>query len=667
MDYRSNKLLSRILKKQKTTIQSLVEMFNISERMARKLVKELNEELIHKELPEILIDKEGNIYYSKLIPQVEEQLKQFIYESDFYTYRLIPNERKTIEEMILMNAEGYVTAADISEYLETSRNTIIADLNELKVWFSENKMKLVSQVQKGYFIKGEEKDIRNGILKLLELNQDYTNYQNGQVFDIFNHLLLKELLYEDRLPQIQTIVRDEERKQNLYFSDFSFMEIVFELLILLKRVSMGKYQEGFMGESVKDSSKYPMSEHIMEQLEETFGYTIPEAEKKDFVQELRSKSYLKSSTTHIDTIDIPVMIGGIIYQISERLNISFYLDFSLYDVLVDHMKSAVYRTKLGEYLRNPFREEIERKYSEIFQIVRECIRPLEKYVGKQFQKDEISFLVMYFASMLEKDKMARIKDKKVSVMLIGGMGRGTMKLLETEIERFQDIIEIKKVKSAHDIEKVPDKEIEMIISTVSCPQLEIPVVHIQSPILKQDEIYEIQMKAMRVLEEKQEETEFENSQLEELNSKKIGKSFLTEDRIKINVNAENWEQAVTESGMILEKKGLVTKNYIKAMVDNIKVNGSYIVIYPDLAIPHAEKEQGVIEEGISFVRLKAPVQFDGKTAPVTYIVGVSVKNSDSINDMLYNLVKVFSNSILKSKLNEAKTEKEVYNLLKNKI
>lgn len=103
------------------------------------------------------------------------------------------------------------------------------------------------------------------------------------------------------------------------------------------------------------------------------------------------------------------------------------------------------------------------------------------------------------------------------------------------------------------------------------------------------------------------------------------------------------------------------------MVDNIKVNGSYIVIYPDLAIPHAEKEQGVIEEGISFVRLKAPVQFDGKTAPVTYIVGVSVKNSDSINDMLYNLVKVFSNSILKSKLNEAKTEKEVYNLLKNKI
>lgn len=125
-------------------------MFDISERMVRKLVKELNEELAQKEIPEILIDKEGNICYPDLTQQLEEALKEFIYESDFYTYRLIPNERKTIEAMILMNAEGYVTAADISEYLETSRNTIITDLNELKVWFAENKMELISQVQKGY-------------------------------------------------------------------------------------------------------------------------------------------------------------------------------------------------------------------------------------------------------------------------------------------------------------------------------------------------------------------------------------------------------------------------------------------------------------------------------------------------------------------------------------
>lgn len=667
MDYRSNKILNRILKKQKTTIQSLAGMFDISERMVRKLVKELNEELEQKVLCEILIDKDGNIYCQNLTRETEEQLKEFIYECDFYTYRLMPNERKTIEAMILMNAEGYVTAEDISEYLETSRNTIISDLKELKIWFSENKMELISQVQKGYFIKGHEKDIRKGNLKLLELNQDYTNYQNGQVLDIFNHLLLKELLYEDRLPHIQTIVRHEERKQDLYFSDFSFMEIVFELLILLKRVSMGKYQEDFMGESVKESSKYPMSEHIMDKLEEKFGYRIPESEKYNFVQNLRRKSYLKSSTTHIDTIDIPVMIGKIIYQISERLNIGFYLDFSLYDVLVDHMKSVVYRTKSGEYLKNPFGKEIEQKYPEIFQIVKESVEPLEEYVGNQFQNDEISFLVMYFASMLEKDKMERMKNEKVSVMLIGGMERGTMKLLETELERFQDIIEIKKIKSAHELAKVSDEQIEMIISTVSCPKLEIPVIHIESPILKENEIYEIRMKAMKVLEEKQQGIKKTKQILEEFGNRKKDRSFLKENRIKIDVNAETWEQAVIEAGILLQRAGLVTENYVKAMLENINMNGSYIVIYPDLAIPHAEQEQGVIQEGISFVRLRSPIIFDEETGPVTYVVGISVEKAGSINDILFNLVKIFSNSLLKSKLNEAKTEKEVYNLLKNRI
>ena len=104
----------------------------------------------------------------------------------------------------------------------------------------------------------------------------------------------------------------------------------------------------------------------------------------------------------MDEIALPVIIGEAIYHISESFNIDFYLDFGLYDVLVDHMKSAIYRARSGEYLRNPFGSEIETKYPEVFRVVDECVKPLEKYIGKQFQKDEISFLAMYFASMIEK-------------------------------------------------------------------------------------------------------------------------------------------------------------------------------------------------------------------------------------------------------------------------
>ena len=332
------------------------------------------------------------------------------------------------------------------------------------------------------------------------------------------------------------------------------------------------------------------------------------------------------------------------------------------------MKSAIYRARSGEYLRNPFGSEIETKYPEVFRVVDECVKPLEKYIGKQFQKDEISFLAMYFASMIEKQKMEQTKEQKVPVMLVGAMGRGTMKLFETEMEHFDDILEIVEIRSSHENTEISHKNIRMIISMVPYHSEGIPCVKISGPILKKDEIYDIRMTAMDVLEEMQRERAFPEQETKDLKKKKEGESFLKEDGILLNAEAENWEEAVRISGRLLYRTGMVKESYIEAMVDTIRENGDYVVIYPDLAIPHAEAEKGAVNEGISFVRLKKPVCFlDHKDKSVTYVIGLSVLNADSINDILYNLVKMFSNDAFKEKLNAIKTEKEMYELIRDKI
>ena len=660
MDYRSSRIITSVMNREKIKIAYLAKQFHVSERVVRKLVRELNEELKEQGLPLLKIDSKGVVDFEERNQCLYENLKKFLNHVDFYIYRLNSSERKTICAMILMNSEGYVTAAELSERLEISRNTAIADLNEIKDWFSSNQMELSSQVQKGYKVKGKEDNIRNGILKLIELNPDYSNYENGEVWDVFNHLLLQELEYEKRMPVIQKIVSEEEGHYNFYFSDFSFMETVFEILILVKRLSKGKVMED-TDESIKRSSKYPFSEGILNRTGEAFSIEIPESEKKKFVQCLRRKSYLKSSTKNVDEIALPVIIGEAIYHISESFNISFYLDFGLYDVLVDHMKSAIYRARSGEYLRNPFGSEIETKYPEVFRVVDECVKPLEKYIGKQFQKDEISFLAMYFASMIEKQKMEQTKEQKVPVMLVGAMGRGTMKLFETEMEHFDDILEIVEIRSSHENTEISHKNIRMIISMVPYHSEGIPCVKISGPILKKDEICDIRMTAMDVLEEMQRERAFPEQEKE-------GESFLKEDGILLNAEAENWEEAVRISGRLLYRTGMVKESYIEAMVDTIRENGDYVVIYPDLAIPHAEAEKGAVKEGISFVRLKKPVCFlDHKDKSVTYVIGLSVLNADSINDILYNLVKMFSNDAFKEKLNAIKTEKEMYELIRDKI
>ena len=70
------------------------------------------------------------------------------------------------------------------------------------------------------------------------------------------------------------------------------------------------------------------------------------------------------------------MIAEAIHLISGQLGIDFYLDFGLYDLMVAHMKSAVYRVMNGEVLVNPFKDEIINDYPEILQIVH---KELENY------------------------------------------------------------------------------------------------------------------------------------------------------------------------------------------------------------------------------------------------------------------------------------------------
>ena len=217
MDCRSNKILNHLLEGKQIRISELSKEFQLSERMVKKIIKDLNEDLNQNNIPEIQYDSKGIIQNYFITDELYEKIRQFILKNDYYTYRLTASERKTITAMIMLNHEGYITAAMLSEYLQISRNTMLSDINELKEWFADNRITLYSQVQKGYIIEGNELDIRNGIMKLVQLNYEFGVYKDGNIIETFHHLLLRELQYEQRMPIIQEIVREEE-KSRIYIS-----------------------------------------------------------------------------------------------------------------------------------------------------------------------------------------------------------------------------------------------------------------------------------------------------------------------------------------------------------------------------------------------------------------------------------------------------------------
>ena len=86
--------------------------------------------------------------------------------------------------------------------------------------------------------------------------------------------------------------------------------------------------------------------------------------------------------------------------------------------------------------------------------------------------------------------------------------------------------------------------------------------------------------------------------------------LISEDRIQLHGKATTWQEAVQLGGRLLETKGYVTKQYLEAMVENVQTIGSYIVLLPGIAMPHAKPSDGALKTGFSILVLDRPVQFD---------------------------------------------------------
>ena len=59
--------------------------------------------------------------------------------------------------------------------------------------------------------------------------------------------------------------------------------------------------------------------------------------------------------------------------------------------------------------------------------------------------------------------------------------------------------------------------------------------------------------------------------------------------------AEDWKEAIRMAASPLLENGSIRASYIDAMIHNVEVNGPYIVIMPDVAMPHSRVEDGAFE------------------------------------------------------------------------
>lgn len=135
---------------------------------------------------------------------------------------------------------------------------------------------------------------------------------------------------------------------------------------------------------------------------------------------------------------------------------------------------------------------------------------------------------------------------------------------------------------------------------------------------------------------------------------------LTEDFIQFVDTFDSWEEAVKVSSEPLLKKGLIQQSYIDGMIESVKEHGPYIVIAPNIALPHARPETGSVKIGYSVMLVKEPVSFkEDKSADARLFIALSCVDDTTHVEMLQEIVTILSDQVKHDAIFEAKTKEEI--------
>jgi mannitol/fructose-specific phosphotransferase system IIA component (Ntr-type) len=135
---------------------------------------------------------------------------------------------------------------------------------------------------------------------------------------------------------------------------------------------------------------------------------------------------------------------------------------------------------------------------------------------------------------------------------------------------------------------------------------------------------------------------------------------LTKKFVQFEDEVKDWEEAIIKSSKPLLDEGLIEKSYVNAMIDSVKEYGPYIVIAPNVAMPHARPETGSKKVGFSILKLKKSVAFSEEEGhKVQLLIALSCADSNTHIEILQSLVMILSDEEKNNKLFNAKTVEEI--------
>ena len=686
MNKRSREILSTLIQKkeygQAAYMKELAEQFGVSTRTIRNDLEQINEFLNKNKLSGVSLGKQGVIETGKDM----ERARQYLFQDDFYSYKLEKHERKMFMATLLICERDYRTLSNLADCMYVSRSTVVQDLDGLKAFFKKHKLYVASHSNKGLILEGEEKNKRLLLLSMIKSNESV--YREAPVFERLIRSLKEECRVDmEDLKTMEKVINLAEHFSGRFLTDTSFTNLKYFLVLSLYRMRLKKYAE----QDSKKNSKYEMAGYILKQLSDFAGIEVMEEEIKFLGRILNEMRNIKKTTSNQEIVKMQVITRTFIEHVSIDIDLNLQGDYIFYENLINHLES-MFSSAIQDNTVNSVVIEVLERYPKIQEAVQNNVSVLEEYIGRKLNEVEISYIVVHICAAMERNKNST---ERYSVILVCNGGIGTSQLLLARLKKYFNF-DVADIIPAHDLKNADINEADVILSTVA---LDTDMEYIQvDPLLNDEDCINVGKKLSRLkgshkaisrpkVKEKPEAVHMKRIkeilaadtppeqmvfQIEEVVNEFCHKevsmpllAMLPSEAVRLNVSCESWQEAVRQSAQYLLRNGCIEERYISSMIENVEKNGPYILVAPGFALPHEALNAGAKKVGMSLIRLAEPVVF-GKPEfdPVEWVCCLSAINKETHLKAMFHLVNLFHNQKFRDEIRDAGSGEEVYNAIK---
>lgn len=612
LNEREVKILEMLLTGEELTINKVSEYFGVSKRSIQYDINKINYYLLKNQNSKILI-KDSKFIFD--IDSITKILKENAKSND-----LIKDDRI---DLIYLNSIFSLTGLNISslsKIIGVSRNTIKSDMESMNEKFEYDN-------SKGYHI------IKNNNKKIEIFERIYRNRRINKYID--------EVLDKDLISNIKEFIKETSNNIKLNISEDVYLKLLISIYC-----HYVFYEVNTVNSNLIAGNDYFIIEKIFDKYfsdKRSFN-TIA-----DILIGLSINSNLES------WLDESFLIKKLIKYVSDNLNIDLTEDTILYDFLLSHLKVSIYRLKKNIKLSNTFYEKIDWDDENIIEILKKGLVEIEESFEIKFTDIELSLIMYHFKASIDRTEI----NNRKKVILVCGLGYGTSRVLEYYLKDHFDI-DIIDILPAYMINKDISKNmnIDYILTTVD---LDFEAIKI-NPVLQIEDYKKLESLGIKRKKDKividnfikdlKEIGDFDEIVLKKLLNQKYSNIFIDKLKMKNNLleilneskvvfkdRVNDWQEAISISGNILEKHKSTNSNYTKSMIYNIEKLGPYIIIDNNIALPHSQSMGNVYKTDLSLLILKEAVDIKGRMAKIFFCFSTSDERNhlEILND-IYKLI-----------------------------